>query len=172
MLYCAQEKQKQVRSRDSGSKASASRGSREAQDMKFLQQFAVSHSDMTDLAAALTEHTRQPAQQQPQPGSIPALQENAPSGIGQATPPLTRDGAVEALAERCMQSLGLSEAQVCIPCPQIACLQRRLAVVPLQAMHTFLAHHPMPISTACLHTSCLHTMQGTVSEDFSWLIMP
>lgn len=127
LLCCVQEKQKQVRSRESGSKASASRGSTEAQDMKFLQQFAASRTDMADLAAALTEATRQPSRDEPQSRSDPsgpALQENAPSSTEQAPTPLTRDGAVEALADRCKQAIGLTEAQVCTSCHHVAHLRR------------------------------------------------
>ncbi len=170
VLPCAQEKQKQVRSRDSGSKASASEESTEAQDMKVLRQYAASRTDMTDIAAALTEDTRQPTQHQPQSRSglsASALEKSAPSGEEQAPTPLTRDGAVEALAERCKQSLGLTEAQVGTTRPHIAHLRRPSCGAERGCAH-FLHYTPtsVPVSVFLPARLCLSFCPRTFLSQF------
>ena len=90
--------------------------------MKVIQEFAASRTDMADIGAALCAKDRPPprdasfAVSPDFPSSVgePTAKEDGDGSAEEAAAPLTREGALDALADRCKQALGFSNAQVCM----------------------------------------------------------
>ncbi len=126
VLHCAAQEEKQrIHSRESGGQNSAR--NTEAQDIKFLQEFAASRTEMADIATALSSSNKSlPEAPSARSADVPSsaaepTAEEAENGGGEEVPaPLTREAALEVLAERCKQALGFSSTQVCMPCHVLA----------------------------------------------------
>lgn len=107
--------------------------------MKFIQEFAASRTDMADIAAALSAKDRPPPKDDSSavspdvPSSVgePAAKEDGDGSAEEAAAPLTREGAMDALADRCKQALGFSNAQVCmLSQPHSPCLMNIYTTLP------------------------------------------